>query len=234
MLKNETIILSHSGGLDSSTLLYYYLDKGYAVQTVNFHYGQINAVEQHCAKMIIADALEKYGSELVLAPIVIDVTNIAIHSQDEIFKKTGSYYFPYRNQLFSTILLNIGESIKITKEINVTLALGIHKHLTYDDYWDITSKFVDKLKALNDLNPNKVEIDMPFVNFIKSQIKEESTRLAVPFEKTWTCYNPIITNNVQDSYVVGKIYTPCNECDACIERGADMNKYSVLIEDGNV
>lgn len=214
------IILSHSGGLDSSTLLYHYLEKGNVVQTVNFNYGQINEIEQHCATLIITAARVKFGKELVPDPIVIDITNIAKYSQGEIFKKTGSYYFPYRNQLFSTILLNIGESIKITKGVNVTLALGIHKHLTYDDYWDITSKFVDKLKDLNDLNPDKVEIDMPFVNFIKEEIIAETKRLGVPYKSTWTCYDPTIN---------GDEYSPCNKCEACIERGAAMNDYVVRI-----
>jgi len=219
-MSKNVIILSHSGGLDSSTLLYYYLDKGHVVQTVNFQYGQINEIEQHCAKLIITAARVKYGKDLVPDPIVLDITNIATHSQDQIFKKTGSYYFPYRNLLFSTILLNIGESIKITKEVDVTLALGIHKHLTYDNYWDITSKFVDKLKALNDLNDSKVEIDMPFVNLVKYEIIAETKRLGLPYKSTWTCYDPVID---------GDIYVPCQKCDACIERGADMNDYSIHI-----
>jgi len=216
----KTVILSHSGGLDSSTLLYYYLDKGYSVQTVNFNYGQINEIEQHCAKLIIADAIEKYGSELVLDPIVIDISNIATHSQDEIHNITGKYYFPYRNQLFSSILLNIGESIKITKGVDVILALGIHKHLTYDNYWDITSEFVNRLKHLNELNPNKVEIDMPFVDLVKSEIKSVTSKLGVPYKKTWTCYSPVKEQNV---------YKPCNKCDACIERGLDINDYTVVV-----
>lgn len=72
-MKNKQIVLSLSGGMDSSTLLLYYLEKGYNCTCISFDYGQKHKVELERAKELVeylnknrfGDVLTESSSQLV-------------------------------------------------------------------------------------------------------------------------------------------------------------------------
>ena len=221
-------IISMSGGLDSATLCAEALYQGYDVFVLNFNYNQKNFVEMKAFDNLLEFFNKEYISKgritgfkkLNLKPLFDEFLDIWAELRDngKIEKESHhQFYTPSRNLLFAVISAVIGEIIALAKDYDeVNIGLGIHKHSEeaygeYRDYWDITPEFAEKLQELFKLNNVKnIKVFAPFVNKTKAEVVERGIFLKVPFNKTWTCYNP--------QQVGEKLYVPCEECEACIER----------------
>jgi len=223
----KLLVLSMSGGLDSSTLCARALKEGFTVLPVNYIYGQKNRIETKAQENIYNFFKDNYKEQL-LETISIDLTTTigdSIKTWQE-NRDSGKleettqmeYYMPSRNLLFMVLAGVIGEIITIDKDIKeLHLGLGIHKHsdIYARDYWDISPKFANKLNDLLSLNDNvSMQIYAPYANEFKSEIIEDSIKLNVPHYLTWTCYNPELVSS--DDYQ--DIYKPCGICEACKER----------------
>ncbi len=237
-------VISMSGGLDSTTLAYKAIEDGFTILPININYGQKNAVEQYSFSLLFQTMKRQFPDQL-LDPVEIDLTTVmsttfelyqTIRDSKAVEEKTGfEYYTPSRNLLFSVIATVVGETAAIASGIDeVRIGLGVHKHVMYKNYWDITPEFVDKLNNVLSLNDNlKISMYAPYANSSKSQIVKDAIRLEVPYKQTWTCYNPVITD-IPD----GKEYLPCHVCEACVEREnagklagiEDINDYFIKVE----
>ena len=239
------LIQSFSGGLDSSTTIHTAaltntFDKIYPV---NFKYGQKNIVET-ISKANMLDWL-KSQHECICDIINIDVEHI-YNSIDNILKFSYAdlrdtkiienntdteFYTPMRNLLFSTLAAIVGELIIYNSEdvkntnIELYIGLGVHKHtdIYKKDYWDITGKFIEALDKLFELNDNiQMHMYAPFKDGYKKDIIGFALQNNLPYNLTWTCYNPSIKENVA---------IPCLECEACLERERGFNEFNIT--DGN-
>jgi len=214
-------VVSMSGGLDSTTLAYKAIEDGFTILPINIDYGQLNIIEKECFRNIFTEMKNTFGNR-VLDFIEID-TN-AIYNQNGLIysslrdsgiinKETSmEYYTPSRNLLFSIISGVVGEITSFYMNVDeIKIGLGVHKHSIYDrDYWDISPEFVKRLNSLLELNDCKsIELYTPFVDNYKKEIVEVGIELKVPWQKTWTCYNP----NQKDN-----LFAPCLKCEACLER----------------
>jgi len=239
-------IISMSGGLDSATLCAEALYQGYDVFVINFNYNQKNSVEMKAFDTLINYFQYKYISngriigikKLNLKPLFDEFLDIWAQMRDSGKMKDSAqhqFYTPSRNLLFAVINGVIGEIIALANDYNeVNIGLGIHKHSEdaygkHRDYWDITPKFAEKLQELFDLNDvKKINIFAPFVNKTKADVVRRALELKVPYQLTWTCYNPSIKEGVA---------IPCLKCEACIERQLagekvgilDINNYQILL-----
>ncbi len=138
-------IVSHSGGLDSTTVMGYVLENGYVVQPINFDYGQQNIIEIQAQTNFINYFQGKHGKDKVLDSIKLDFNSIVSPLQNIIdsFRKNGfnnqhldeanlKHYFPNRNILFVSIAGVFAETLAYFKNLKeVTVYIGIHKHTTY-------------------------------------------------------------------------------------------------------
>lgn len=216
--------LAISGGLDSTTLMGYMLENEYIVQPINFNYGQENVVEMKAQDNVIKYFQERYGKGKVLDTIKLDLIPIMDPIQEIIsnFRKNGfnnkeldesnlKHYFPNRNLLFSSIAGVFAETLAYFNGLKeTTICIWIHKHTTYKPYWDITSDFAKAVQNVVNLNDAmKVNVVTPFVEWTKSDIVSYMIEKEIPYELTWTCYEPQIN---------GEYYVPCKVCQACIER----------------
>jgi len=243
--ENTLCVINSSGGLDSTTLMAKALAEGKTVLPVNYNYGQKNIIEMEAQKNVWQFLKNKYPDQLK-ETIIIDFTETlgnAIKTfqlnrdSGETEKKTDmKYYMPSRNLLFMTTSLVIAEIIALDQNITkIELGLGIHKHsdIYTRDYWDISPDFATRLQSILELNDNvKVEVYAPYADKLKSDIIQDSFSYAVPYELTWTCYEP---NMIEHG-----LYKPCDKCEACLERktqaedigmGDTINDYSIIIED---
>jgi len=239
-------VISMSGGLDSTTLAMRAIEEGYTILPINIKYGQKNDVERK-AFIRIKEFFKRNFSEQFLDPVTIDLESV-LGSTLELWQKMRDkgtmteatqmeFYTPSRNLVFSTLAAMIGEIATIASgDTSFKIGLGIHKHSQYDrDYWDITPEFVKRLNHLLELN-DCVDVEMfaPYADSLKKEIVNDAVRLGVPYELTWTCYNPEIAHHRGEK--VYDTYKPCLECEACLEREAagkaagvdDINKYSIL------
>lgn len=234
-------VVSHSGGLDSTTMMGYMLENGYTIQPVNLNYGQENIVEMKAQSNVIEFFQEKYGKDRVFETLKLDLTAIVNPVQNfiENFRKNGfknkeldeanlKHYFPNRNMLFVSIAGVFAETLAYFEGLKeTTVCIGIHKHTTYKPYWDITADFANAVQNVVSLNnAMKVTVATPFVDWTKSDIVKYMLEKEIPYELTWTCYEPLIE---------GGNYVPCKKCQTCIERESagienninDINRYVV-------
>jgi len=117
-MKNKRAIVLLSGGLDSSTALYYALDKGYKVQVLIFDYGQCHKREVNSAKSIAQRAKCKYhiikfelpwgGSTLLTKTPSLSKCTVRNAKRKAQIPPT---YVPARNTIFLSFALSFAETI---------------------------------------------------------------------------------------------------------------------------
>jgi len=241
-------IISSSGGLDSSTLIYKVLNEtNWDVVLVSFNYGQVNKVELMAQEKLYSILKESKFSNRILMRAKLSIPlfdDIGLVNMQGIDDADHEYYTPSRNLLFGTTVASFGEAIATKYGYdNVFLGMGLHKHTEeayggkgegeVSQYWDITPEFAKRLQKVFDLNDQKhIEIYAPYINSYKKNIIEDVVKYKVPYKNTWTCYEPQkVLDNGRD------IYTPCLNCEACMEREInakgiieDINDYKIILE----
>jgi 7-cyano-7-deazaguanine synthase len=198
-MKNK-LVLSFSGGMDSSVLLFMAADRGYKeIHTVTFDYGQRHRKEMECVHLQKWNLQEKYP-DIKFTNKVLDVsylkdisptsslTNLDIDNPD-ISKIAGDAqpvsYVPFRNQMFITICCAYAESLGAD-----TVWYGAAQVDSLAGYWDGSQEFVDNINQLSALNrQHRILIEAPLLSLSKADIIREGIRLGVQFESTWTCYS---------------------------------------------
>jgi 7-cyano-7-deazaguanine synthase len=247
MAKTKNIaIISSSGGLDSTTLIYKVLNEtDWDIVLVSFDYGQVNEVELMAQKNIYEFLKKSNFSKRILLRTELSIPvfkEVGLVNMQSITDADHDYYTPSRNLLFSTTVASFGEAIATKYGYDVVLlGMGLHKHTEeayggkgrgeVSQYWDITPEFAKRLQNVFDLNDQKrIEIYAPYVNSYKKNIIEDVVKYKVPYKETWTCYEPQkVEDNGRD------IYSPCLKCEACMEREInakgiieDINDYQII------
>jgi len=197
---SKKVVLSFSGGCDSSLLLFMAADQGYKeIHTVTFDYGQRHKREMTCVPLQIQNLKDKYP-DIIITNKVLDVsyikdisptsslTNLDIDNPD-ISKIAGDAqpvsYVPFRNQMFLSICSAYAESLKAD---SVWYGAALIDSLA--GYWDGSKVFVDSINQLISLNrDHRMLIEAPLISLSKKEIVLEGIRLGVKFEDTWTCYS---------------------------------------------
>ena len=205
------IVLSLSGGMDSGTMLGYYLAKGHEVFPINFTYGsKHNEFELKCAYHLCGHYGLRKGLPSIDLNFIGDMFTSDLlksggdipegHYEDESMKAT---VVPGRNLIFASILAGYAESIDATH-----IALGVHAG-DHHIYSDCRPEFIESLKTtINKSSDGKVGVLAPFLNIDKTQILKIGCELpeefVVPYQLTRTCYK-----DQEDS---------CGRCSSCVER----------------
>ena len=199
----KKLVLTLSGGMDSSVLLYMAQDRGYdEIHTITFDYGQRHTRELACVDKQIDNfnALFSGWFNLKVTNKVLDVkyikdiaptsslTNNDIDNPD-ISEMAGDAqpvsYVPFRNLMFLSICSAYAESIGAD-----TVWYGAAQVDSLAGYWDGSEEFVDVVNNVTDLNrENRIVIEAPLLDMSKAEIIEEGARLGVQFKDTWTCYS---------------------------------------------
>ncbi|MFA7128240.1 MAG: 7-cyano-7-deazaguanine synthase [Sphaerochaeta sp.] len=233
-MEKKLYVVSHSGGLDSTTMLAKALKEGNIVLPLNFNYGQKNVIEISAQQQSHNYFKNIYGDQL-LDTINIDLTTsigdpikkFQINRDNGLSEEKHGmkYYMPSRNLLFLSLCAVVGEIIATEENYDhIIIGIGIHKHSdVYErDYWDISPEFADRLNFLISLNDViKITVDAPYKDKYKEDIIKDMMDLAVPYDLTWTCYDP---QEVKEGR-----YRPCHACEACLER--QINAKSSSYED---
>ena len=218
-------VISLSGGLDSTVMAYSLVDKYGAenVLPITYFYGQKNDIEIKlasvtCEKLKIPykcidisflgdlckDVSSLSGSSTMSVP---DATDVPKHT-------IPSTYIPYRNLIMLSVSMAYAES-------HGANAVYISSQLT-DIHWDSQINFVDALNEVSILNIDQpITVRAPFVNYSKTDEIKLGIKLGVPFEDTWSCYDP------QTEYLLHP-EKPCQVCTACVKRKEAFEKAGVI------
>ena len=213
--KDRKAFVMFSGGLDSTTLLAYAIDR-YGEQNVvafNFDYGQRHKDSERKAAIRVAS---HYGVEMQTHSLYTGVgglTSTKLEIPDKSYEELGDgvspTYVPFRNGLLLSTMCSHADAyclIEHGPEQKFTLCYGAHA----DDaaggaYPDCTPPFVDAMdRAVNIATYGRGSIFAPFVHTTKAGIVEKGTRLNAPLHLSWSCYRG------------GEIH--CGTCPTCQDR----------------
>ena len=213
------IVTLLSGGMDSSTLLFYLLKshKGAKITALGFNYGQRHRERELAAASNVAFvANHRYPGQVQFAVINLEsltglLTGSALtdstvdvpegHYADETMKAT---VVPNRNMM----MLSIAGAVAVSQKAEL-LAFGAHAgdHPIYPDCRPVFVDLVNTtLRIANEGfgHPDLI-VSAPFVGMSKTEIAVVGTNYAgVPFDLTWSCYKG------------GKKH--CGACSTCGER----------------
>ena len=207
--KQKTAVVLFSGGLDSTTCLYWALSKGYKCLALNICYGQKHSREVKSARQIC----KNLGVELTeiklnlpwLAAATSLVGKAPIPDEDltviKNHKRIPSTYVPARNLVFVSLAASLADSV------NADAIIAGPNAVDYSGYPDCRPEFYAPLsKAVKEgtrkgVSSSPIKILTPLLKLSKAQIAKLGKKLKVPFSLTWSCYRG------------GKV--PCGKCDAC-------------------
>ena len=218
-LGKKAIVL-FSGGLDSTTCLYWALAQGYTCETLTVAYGQRHAREVKSAQQIT----QKLGvkshfitldlpwlktSSLVDKTAQIPDIPVAQISTEGI----PSTYVPGRNLMFLAVAGSLLDAV------NAQAIIAGPNAVDFSGYPDCTPAFF--ASAADALNrgtkqgvTNNVEVLAPLMKLSKAEIVKLGAKLGVPFELTWSCY------------AGGD--KPCGKCDSCKLRAKGFAEAGVV------
>ena len=201
----KTIVL-FSGGLDSTTVLAYAIEKGYDVLPLTITYGQRHRIETSKSKL----TLKKYGLEKQALNFNLDLSpykncsliNTDLKIPDRLEDKIPSTYVPSRNLIFLSIASGFAETLMAQK-----IFIGVNS-VDYSGYPDCRPEFIKAMNATLSVGTKQgvegeLSIEAPLIDLSKKQIIELGISIGVDYSLTHSCYNP-----TED----GK---SCGKCDSC-------------------
>lgn len=226
----DSAIVLHSGGLDSTTALFWARENFKKIVALNIHYGQKHNIETFMSRKLC----DEYGIER----IEIDISGMSFlfansslvgnrKIEEKEYPKEGiiSTYVPMRNTLFGIIAGIVAEMLDITN-----IVLGIHASDS-PNYPDTRPEWASALESVINtgskfaFEKKRVVVHTPFVGLTKKEIVLIANELKVPFELTWSCYSP---------RYLGNIVKPCMECPSCNARKKAFEEARVIDTLGQV
>lgn len=199
-----------SGGLDSSTALAIAAEEGFDLYALSFNYGQRHTRELEASRRIA----EHFGCrEHRVVDIDLRAFGGSALTSDEIAVPLGRSdaemgqgipvtYVPARNLIFLSFATAYAEVIGADD-----IFLGINS-LDYSGYPDCRPEFLESFQQTANLatkagteDQRTLRYHAPLLYMTKAAIVREGTRLGVPWELTWSCYEG------------GE--AACGQCDSC-------------------
>lgn len=207
---NKTVVILFSGGLDSTTCLYWALSLGCHVHLLSMNYGQRHIKELRHARNISLCCPSKMEHQFLVLPPPFGPSALSASLGETMLdvpkdqSRTLSYekaatYVPYRNM----IMLSYAASYAVA--VNSLVIMGGWNQQDYSGYPDCREDFLTSMKKTIYLAGYRaIKIIAPLLHKSKTDIIEMGVKLNVPYEQTWSCYEG------------GD--TPCLHCDACLIR----------------
>lgn len=196
----------HSGGLDSTVMLYHLTDLGYDVLPISIYYGQRHARELYYADKICSRLGKKFRS-VDMVELKRVLAGSGSSQIDDVEVPEGHYaednmaitVVPNRNM----VLLSIAEAYAIAnRATRVAYAAHAGDHAQYPDCRPEFIAAMDKAIQLCDHRP--ATLLAPFYDWSKADIVRRGAELNVPFDLTWSCYKG------EERH--------CGRCGTCVER----------------
>jgi 7-cyano-7-deazaguanine synthase len=206
----ESIVL-FSGGIDSTTALYWALNQYEKVSALTFDYGQRHSIEIQMAEKLVqkigishkilgVNLKQIGGSSLTDAHIPLP----KYESVSKIEEGLPLTYVPFRNGIFLA-MASAWADVEGIKDI----VCGFHV-MDSPNYPDTRESFVKAMEEAINLGTSfspeqdRLQIIAPFVNMKKSEIIKEGLSLGADYSYSVSCY--------------AGAESPCRKCSACILR----------------
>lgn len=212
MIKFPLAVVLLSGGMDSAVTLAIAIDRGFVPLCLSFNYGQRHSVELRAAKalahaarvkrhVIVKSAIDMFGKSALTTQIPVPKYKKRLKSDIPVT------YVPARNTIFLSYALAF-----LDAENADAIFIGVNA-LDYSGYPDCRAEYIKAYQKLANLATRRgvegkhpIRIEAPLLHMSKTEIVKKGLALGVPFELTFSCYNP------------DRHGRACKECDACVLR----------------
>ena len=202
---NDKAVVLLSGGLDSSTVLYYAKAKGYETHCLIFDYGQRHRKEILAAKRIAALSkslfhVVKIGLPWKGSALLDNKINLPKGGKLDA-NNIPATYVPARNIIFLSFAASFAEAIAAKH-----IFIGANA-VDYSGYPDCRPKFIKSFQSMlaqglkTGVQGKMIKVETPLIHLSKARIIQLAAKLNVPLQMTWSCYQG------------GK--KPCGVCDSC-------------------
>ena len=203
------VVVTTSGGIDSTTTMALRLHSGTRVVAVTLDYGQRNVQEIHAAQSVIEWFNNQPSITHPVEHIIIGASNLgpalAWRSPTTLEQLEplgdGDLTFPVvpnRNMIIASIAGGIAEACGASEVV-----LGVHTGRP--QLPDCTPGFLDDLnRCLRSSTDGSVSASAPFIRWDKRGIIRVAAKLNAPLHLTWSCYR----NGIRH----------CGQCRACVNR----------------
>ena len=212
-LPHKTALVVVSGGLDSVTVAYYLRSQKYDITLLHFNYQQ----QATSAELLAVKSLARDLScpLITLDSSIFQFMPSTLTTQGTINKtRTGMdgaefahEWVPARNLIFLSIAVGIAESRGISF---IALGNNLEESGAYPDNEMIFIRKLNEVLPFATQVNKSVQILQPLGNLMKHEIVKLGLQLGIPYEKTWSCYEPGVEKH-------GKLQ-PCNACGPCYMR----------------
>ena len=199
----KDIILSLSGGLDSSSLLFEYKDR--IKLAVSFAYGSNHEKQELASAELVAKKANVEHKIINISNVFQGINSALLAGSEQVPQDCyntdtiRNLVVPFRNGIFLSILAAIAESEKLEY---IALASHAGDHAVYPD---CTEAFSDAMnEAIKLGTTNNVKFFRPYINLTKREVAIRGIKAGLNPDWTYSCYKG------------GKI--PCSKCPTCIER----------------
>ena len=220
MTDNTTALVVFSGGQDSTTCLFWAMEKFTKIQAISFDYGQrhnieLQIAEKICEKYSITHEILAVNSlkELGGNSLTMDSMAVTFEATENSLPNT---FVPGRNIIFLTLAAARAYQMNIT---NIVTGVGQED---YSGYPDCREEFVESMEKTLRLGTDKAfVIHRPLMFLNKAEIWELSDQLGhlqEIIESTHTCYNGIRDQLHDWGY-------GCGSCPACKLRADGYRLY---------
>ncbi|MDY6822411.1 MAG: 7-cyano-7-deazaguanine synthase QueC [Thermodesulfobacteriota bacterium] len=207
----KAVVLS-SGGIDSTTAMAIAINRGFAVYSLSFSYGQRHHMELAAAEKVAAHAgAEKHliietGLNVIGGSALTDdiaVPDAADHTENEI----PVTYVPARNTIFLSYGLAWGETLGASD-----IFIGVNS-VDYSGYPDCRPEYIAAFETMANLatkagvqGQTRITIHTPLIHMTKADIIKTGISLGVDYGITLSCYNPSPSG------------LACGRCESCVIR----------------
>jgi len=217
-MKNETALVIFSGGQDSTTCLFWALERFEKVIALTFDYGQRHALEitvakNICEKLSVEHHVLDMSLLAQLSPNALTHHFINVESNNDDLPST---FVPARNLLFMSFAGAFAYSVKARHII-----LGVSE-TDFSGYPDCRDSFIKSMNLTMNLAMDKnFEVHTPLMWLDKSQVwqlADELKKLEFIKNETLTCYEGVIASG-------------CGKCPSCELRNSGLEKYFKKLEE---
>lgn len=198
----KRVLVLHSGGLDSTTLLFKAKQDGFDVLSFGIDYRQTHSIENLFAR----DQARRIDVERVVVSVEWSKPERSIpmgRDHEQIGKDVSKAFLPGRNVVFFSLALAHAAGWGADE-----VWTGINSR-DFSGYPDCTPEFFEAYASMYEIAaPRAARLVAPLLDMTKPEIARMARSVGLERGDTWSCYRPKVSGN--------GVVEPCTKCDACV------------------
>jgi 7-cyano-7-deazaguanine synthase len=198
----KRVLVLHSGGLDSTTLLFKAKQDGFDVLSFGVDYRQTHSVEHLFAR----NQAERLDVPRVVVSVEWSKPDRTIplgRAPEQIGKDVSKAFLPGRNVIFLSLALAHAAGWGADE-----VWTGINSR-DFSGYPDCTPEFFEAYANMYEIAaPGAARLVAPLIHMTKPEIAGMARSVGLGRGDTWSCYRPKVSRT--------GVLEPCSECDACV------------------